>query len=398
LLLGQKAINKLVSSCCKNICFYLNAKALLLLHFISHIILIILEKNSTFIKTFCLFVRLRRMIIYQNKSLKPYNTFGIDVNAAQFVEVKTAEEIQVLCRSFNLSERKFLVVGGGSNLLLTTDFDGMVIKIELKGLDITKEDENHIWVKAMAGEAWHDFVMFAVDHNYAGVENLSLIPGCVGAAPMQNIGAYGAEIRDTCDHLFAIEIATGNLVKFTNAECKFGYRESIFKNEAKNKYIIYSVVFKLNKNPKLNTSYGAIKQTLDSKGITTPSIKDISNAVIEIRQSKLPNPKELGNAGSFFKNPEISNEVFDDLKLKYPGVVGYPTSTNMTKVAAGWLIEQCGWKGKVVGHTGSHKNQALVLVNYGNATGQEIWDLAMAIKESVYVKFGIHINPEVNIV
>ncbi len=338
------------------------------------------------------------MIIYQNKSLKHYNTFGIDVYSAQFVEVKTAEEIQVLCRSFNLSERKFLVIGGGSNLLLTSDFDGMVIKIELKGLDITKEDENHIWVKAMAGEAWHDFVMYAVDHNYAGVENLSLIPGCVGAAPMQNIGAYGAEIKDTCDHLFAIEIATGNLVKFTNTECKFGYRESIFKNEAKNKYIIYSVVFKLNKNPKLNTSYGAIKQTLDAKGITAPSIKDISNAVIEIRQSKLPNPKDLGNAGSFFKNPEISNEVFDDLKLKYPDVVGYPTSTNLTKVAAGWLIEQCGWKGKVVGNTGSHKNQALVLVNYGDATGQEIWDLAMAIKESVYLKFGIHINPEVNIV
>ncbi len=338
------------------------------------------------------------MIIYQNKSLKAYNTFGIDVEATQFVEVNTAEEIQVLCRSFNLSERNFLVIGGGSNLLLTKKFEGMVIKINLKGVDVIKEDENNVWVKAMAGEHWHSFVMYAVQNNYAGVENLSLIPGCVGAAPMQNIGAYGVEIKDTFDYLHAIEISTGNLVKIGKEECKFGYRESIFKTEAKNKYIIYSVVFKLNKNAVLNTSYGAIKQVLGNKNIHTPTIKNISDAVIEIRQSKLPNPSELGNAGSFFKNPEIDSAIFENIKQKYPDMVGYATSTSKTKVAAGWLIEQCGWKGKKIGNTGSHINQALVLVNYGNATGNEIWELALAIKNSVYQKFGIEICPEVNVV
>jgi UDP-N-acetylmuramate dehydrogenase len=338
------------------------------------------------------------MHIFQNKSLKPYNTFGIEAKAEQFVEVNTPEEVQVLCQTFNLVDRKLLVLGGGSNILLTGDFSGMVIKVNLKGLDVIREDENHVWVKAMAGEKWHDFVVYCVNRNYAGVENLSLIPGCVGAAPMQNIGAYGAEIKDTFEELFAIEIESGKLVKFNNKDCGFGYRESVFKNELKGKYIIISITFKLSKNPNLNTTYGAIQETLNKKGISQPSIKEVSDAVISIRQSKLPDPKELGNSGSFFKNPEISNEKFQSLKSQYPELPGYPTSPGQTKIAAGWLIEQCGWKGKVVGNTGAHKNQALVLVNYGEATGAEILNLAKAIQDSVKEKFGIQINPEVNII
>jgi UDP-N-acetylmuramate dehydrogenase len=338
------------------------------------------------------------MHIFQNKSLKPYNTFGIEAKAEQFVEVNTTEEVQVLCQTFNLVDRKLLVLGGGSNILLTGDFKGMVIKVNLRGLDVIREDENHVWVKAMAGEKWHDFVVYCVNRNYAGVENLSLIPGCVGAAPMQNIGAYGSEIKDTFEELFAIEIESGKLVKFNNKDCGFAYRESVFKNELKGKYIIISTTFKLSKNPNLNTTYGAIQETLNKKGITNPSIKEVSEAVIAIRQSKLPDPKELGNSGSFFKNPEISVDKFNSLKIQFADLPGYPTKPGMVKIAAGWLIEQCGWKGKVVGNTGAHKNQALVLVNYGDAKGEEILALAKAIQDSVKEKFGIQITPEVNII
>ncbi len=338
------------------------------------------------------------MVIYQNISLKPYNTFGIDVKAAQFVEVNTVEEVQVLCTTFNLSERNKLIIGGGSNILLTKDFDGMVIKMNLKGMDAIKEDQNHVWVKAMCGEPWHEFVQYCVAKNLSGVENLSLIPGCVGAAPMQNIGAYGVEIKDSFEELFAIEIESGKLVKFTNAECKFGYRESVFKHEHKNKFIIVAVTFKLSKDPKPNTSYGAIQEVLKQKGIEQPSIKDVSEAVIAIRQSKLPDPKVLGNSGSFFKNPEIPLAQFEKLKLEHPSIPGYPVGTENIKVPAGWLIEQCGWKGKKVGNTGSHKDQALVLVNYGDATGNEIYQLALAIQASVQESFGITIHPEVNLI
>lgn len=338
------------------------------------------------------------MVIYQNISLKPYNTFGIDVKAEQFVEVKTIEEVQVLCTTFILAERKNLILGGGSNILLTKDFDGMVIKMNLKGLDIIKEDENHAWVKAMSGEVWHDFVMYCINKNLSGVENLSLIPGCVGAAPMQNIGAYGTEIKETFEELFAVEMESGKLVKFTNAECKFGYRESIFKHEAKGRYIIVAVTFKLSKKPNYNITYGALKEKLTHDGIAEPSLKAISDAVIAIRVAKLPDPKELGNSGSFFKNPEISNTEFNALKEKFSDIKGFPLPDNKVKVPAGWLIEQCGWKGKKVGNTGAHKNQALVLVNYGNATGKEIWNMAIAIQQSVQEKFGINIEPEVNII
>ncbi len=338
------------------------------------------------------------MVIYQNISLKPYNTFGIDVNAAQFVRVNTIEEVQVLCTTFNLAERKKLIFGGGSNLLLTQDFDGMAIKIELNGINKIKEDDKFVWIKAMSGEVWHHLVMYAVDNNYYGLENLSLIPGCVGAAPMQNIGAYGVEIKDTFEELTAVEIETGKLVTFKNEECKFGYRESIFKNEAKDKYIIVSVTFKLSKKGNLNTQYGAISDTLKQKGIAEPSIRDVSDAVIAIRSSKLPDPKVLGNSGSFFKNPEIQANQYDALKLKYPTIPGYPLNTDLVKVPAGWLIEQCGFKGKRIGNTGAHKDQALVLVNYGEATGNEIFALAKQIQATVFETFGIKITPEVNII
>lgn len=338
------------------------------------------------------------MYIQQHIALKPYNTFGIDAFAREFVEVSTVEELEVLASTFNLASRNVLVLGGGSNVLLTKDFDGMVIKNAIKGITLEKEDGEHVWVKAMAGEVWHDFVLYCIDHGYAGVENLSLIPGCVGAAPMQNIGAYGTEIKDVFDSLDAISIDTAETVSFDREDCRFGYRESVFKHEAKGKYIIVSVTFRLSKQPALNISYGAIRQTLEHHHITHPTIKDVSNAVIEIRRSKLPDPKVLGNAGSFFKNPEIADAQFTALKEQYPELPGYPASAGHTKVAAGWLIEQCGWKGKRVGNTGSHKDQALVLVNYGDASGDEIKALAYDIRHSVQEKFGITIDPEVNII
>lgn len=337
------------------------------------------------------------MNIQQNVSLKPYNTFGLDVLAKEFVVVNTLEELCILCAAFNLSNRKLLILGGGSNVLLTQDFDGMVIKMNLKGIEVVGQNDEHVWVKAMAGEVWHEFVLYCIANNLAGVENLSLIPGCVGAAPMQNIGAYGVEIKDTFDCLEAVEIATGDVVVFNREECQFGYRESIFKQEAKGKYIIASVTFRLSLNPSFNVSYGAIQQTLEKQGISELSLKAISDAVVHIRKTKLPDPKVLGNAGSFFKNPEITTAQYNELKERFADIPGYPAGTGMVKVAAGWLIEQCGWKGKVVGNTGSHKDQALVLVNYGQATGAEIWQLAMSIQASVLEKFGITIMPEVNV-
>ncbi|MES2558788.1 MAG: UDP-N-acetylmuramate dehydrogenase [Bacteroidota bacterium] len=338
------------------------------------------------------------MNIQQNVSLKFLNTFGIEARAKEFVEIKSQEELEVLCINFNLKDRKVLVLGGGSNMLLTQDVDGMVIKISIKGISIVAENDDYVWVKAMAGEVWHDLVLWTIEKGYGGLENLSLIPGCVGASPMQNIGAYGVEIKHTFDSLEAIELDGGTIKTFSHAECKFGYRESIFKQEAKGKYIIFSVTYKLSKKPSFNTTYGAIQQTLQKNGVVEPSVKTISDAVIEIRSTKLPDPKVLGNAGSFFKNPEIPNAQFAELKQRFPEAVGYPATEGYTKVAAGWMIEQCGWKGKHVGHTGSHKDQALVLVNYGGATGKEIWQLAMDIQHSVFEKFGVIITPEVNVI
>jgi UDP-N-acetylmuramate dehydrogenase len=339
-----------------------------------------------------------QMILKPNISLKPFNTFGIDAIASDFIEIDSIETLQFVIANFNLANRKTLVIGGGSNMLITKNFDGLVLKMSIKGIEKVNEDNDYVYLKAMAGEAWHGFVLYCVANNYSGVENLSLIPGYVGAAPMQNIGAYGVEIKDTCHEVEAYAIENNEVKIFSNADCKFGYRESIFKHEAKGKYIISSVTFKLAKQAKINVSYGAIQDVLKSKNIENPTIQDVSEGVIAIRESKLPNPKVLGNAGSFFKNPEIPTEEYLTLKEKHPALVGYKTSETHTKLAAGWLIEQCGWKGKVVGNTGSHKDQALVLVNYGNATGNEIWKLAMQIQESVFEKFGVTIVPEVNVI
>ncbi|AFM04780.1 UDP-N-acetylmuramate dehydrogenase [Bernardetia litoralis DSM 6794] len=341
--------------------------------------------------------------ILQNISLKHYNTFGIDCTAKNFVEVKTVDELKTILEIVEQENYpSIFILGGGSNVLFLKNFDGLVIKNSITGIQKVDENNENIILYAGAGENWHQFVLFCLKNNYGGVENLSLIPGTVGAAPMQNIGAYGVEVRNIVKRVKVIDRKTQEQLWISNSECKFGYRSSIFKHQAKDKYIIIGVEFRLTKkNHILNTSYGAIQNSLHALNLQanqTPTINQISKAVIEIRQSKLPNPKEIGNGGSFFKNPEIPSSQFEKLKNKFPTIVGYPISEEITKVPAGWLIEQCGWKGKVVGNTGAHKNQALVLVNYGNAKGEEIWNLAKEIQKSVFDKFGITIEPEINIV
>lgn len=338
------------------------------------------------------------MTIQENYPMRNLNTFGINVHAKLFTGFSSIDEARSLLSDKKLSKEKRLVLGGGSNILFTGDFNGIVMKNELKGIDLINEDADHFFVKAGAGESWHVFVMHCIDNNYAGLENLSLIPGNVGAGPMQNIGAYGVELKDTFYELEALNLKTLAMEKFTNEECKFGYRESIFKREAKDRYIITSVTFRLNKKPVLNTSYGAIEKELEEMGVKEPSIKTVSQAVINIRRSKLPDPAQIGNAGSFFKNPVVSAEKYESLKKDFPSIVGYPNSSSEIKLAAGWLIEQCGWKGKTFGDAGVHKLQALVLVNYGNAKGEEIFGLSQRVMDSVKEKFGVELEREVNIV
>lgn len=336
------------------------------------------------------------MQVQKNISLQAYNTFGIAVNAQQFVEINALSDLEYLPALVKENEN-ILILGGGSNLLFTQDYNGLVIKNNLKGISQIKEDADTILIKAMAGETWHNLVMYCVENNFGGIENLSLIPGCVGASPIQNIGAYGVELKDVFVELEAMELQTGNIITVDKITCNFGYRNSIFKQDWKGKYIIISVTLQLQKNPKLNTSYGAIQHTLSKNNIANPSIKDISDAVIAIRQSKLPDPKVIGNAGSFFKNPEVEKSVYDNLLKQFPDMPGYPISDSIIKIPAGWLIEQCGFKGKHIGNTGAHKDQALVLVNYGGATGKEIINLAMQIQKTVFEKFGVTIEPEVNV-
>jgi len=338
------------------------------------------------------------MEILDNVSLKYFNTFGIDVIAQKFCSIKTKENILELIQKQFIHFRKHLFIGGGSNILLCNNVEGLVIKNEINGIDIINEDEHFIWIKSLSGTNWHAFVLFCVENNFGGIENLSLIPGTVGAAPMQNIGAYGVELKDTFIELEAIHLKTAETKIFTKEDCRFGYRESIFKKEEKGNYFIYSVTFKLSKQPKVNIAYGDIQKILDGKSITSPTIKDVSDAVIEIRQSKLPNPKEIGNAGSFFKNPEVDIEIAEKIKQDFPEMPKYDLPNGKVKIPAGWLIEQCGWKGKQVGNTGSHEKQALVIVNYGNATGSEIWQHALAVQQSVKDKFGITLDAEVNII
>ncbi|HTK21203.1 MAG TPA: UDP-N-acetylmuramate dehydrogenase [Mucilaginibacter sp.] len=335
--------------------------------------------------------------IQENVSLKNFNTFGIDVSAKYFVEIGHEDELVELFMDPQWRQMERLVLGGGSNMLMVKDFDGLVIRVNIRGID-HRINHNEVFVEAGAGEVWNDFVNFCVAREYAGVENLSLIPGSVGASPIQNIGAYGVELKDVFYSCHAFEIATGTFRTFTNEDCRFGYRDSIFKNELKEKYVITSVKFKLSLVPNLNLKYGAIEQELVNRGIVSPTIKDVSQVVSHIRVSKLPDPSTIGNAGSFFKNPVITKDQFDTVHTKFPEVVNYPAGNDQVKLAAGWLIEQCGWKGKVVGHTGTWKNQALVLVNHGGATGEEVYSLSSQIIDSVYRKFGVLLEREVNII
>ncbi|PRY15413.1 UDP-N-acetylmuramate dehydrogenase [Pontibacter ummariensis] len=330
-------------------------------------------------------------------SLKPYNTFGIDVKAKFFARFESVEELQQLLQRQELQQAPLLILGGGSNLLFTKNFDGVVLQNGIKGIEVLGEDDNFVYVKAGGGEVWHDFVLHALQQNWGGVENLSLIPGTVGAAPLQNIGAYGVELKDVFHELEAVHLASGQVHRFNNEACKFGYRESIFKNEVKGQYVVTAVTFRLHKQHQLNTSYGALQTTLAEMQIAQPTIQDVSAAVCHIRQTKLPDPKQIGNAGSFFKNPEIPLAQFEALQKDFPSIPSYPVSETTVKVPAGWLIEQCGWKGKVIENYGVHKNQALVLVNYGGAQGENIRQLAYQIIASVQDKFGITLHPEVNI-
>jgi UDP-N-acetylmuramate dehydrogenase len=337
------------------------------------------------------------MQIQHNFSLKKYNTFGIEAKAKQFVAVHSTEELKQVLETHK-GEAKF-ILGGGSNMLLTQDINALVIHVDLKGIKIIKEDDDHVWVESRAGEVWHEFVLWTIDQNFGGLENMSLIPGNVGTTPIQNIGAYGTEIKDTFVSCNAMNIATQEMKTFEKAECKFGYRESIFKQEAKDQYVITSVVFQLTKrNHKINTAYGDITKELEKNNIVTPTLKEVSNAVIAIRQSKLPDPKELGNSGSFFKNPIIPKALYEKAHAQFPEMPHYVVSETEVKVPAGWLIEQAGFKGKRFGDAGIHKNQALVLVNYGNATGQEILAVSRDIQATVLEKYGIAIEAEVNVI
>ncbi len=335
------------------------------------------------------------MQVHQNTSLKQYNTFGIDVMARYFLAFKNTDELK---EAFELPAINYqLVLGGGSNLLFTKNVDGLVLKNEIGGIGIVKEDDAFVFVKAGAGVNWHQLVMYCVEQNFGGVENLSLIPGNVGASPMQNIGAYGVELKDVFEELEAYHLHDKNIVHFSNADCEFGYRESVFKRKLKNQFVILSVTFKLRKQPIFTTSYGAINQELEKMGVIDLSVQMISQAVINIRSSKLPDPKLIGNAGSFFKNPSVSAEKYNELKNEFAAMVGYTNVDGTVKLAAGWLIEQCGFKGYRIGDAGCYEKQALVLVNYANATGKEIYTLSEEILQAVQKKFGVVLEREVNI-
>lgn len=337
------------------------------------------------------------MKIEENISLKPYNTFGIDAKALYFASIYTEDELLEALSYFK--KQPVFVLGGGSNMLLTKDITIPVIHLNLKGIEVVEEHTDFTYVKVQAGENWHQFVLWCLENNYGGVENLSLIPGNVGTSPIQNIGAYGVELKDVMHQCEAVSVHTFQKTTFTNKACKFGYRESVFKTTEKGNYIITSVTFKLTRqNHILHTGYGDIQRQLAENNITKPTIQEVSRAIIAIRQAKLPDPKELGNSGSFFKNPVINKEQFANFHSNNPTAPYYTASEDTFKVPAGWLIEQCGFKGKRIGDAGVHKNQALVLVNYGNATGTQIWELAKSIQQTVLQTFNIQLEAEVNIV
>lgn len=335
-------------------------------------------------------------VLQESISLKPYNTFGIPVNARYFAEIVSERDLVQLLNSGLIREQKLLVLGGGSNILFTEDFNGLVIKVSIPGIK-SIEDGNNVIVTSGAGVVWNDLVHYCVQRGFGGIENLSLIPGTVGASPIQNIGAYGVELKDVFESCVAYEIATGRARVFTYKDCQFGYRDSIFKNELKNQYIITSVTLRLNKIPNVNIQYGAIKDELANRNISSPTISDVSAVVSDIRVSKLPDPSTIGNAGSFFKNPIIDQAQFDPIFKQFPEIVHYPAPNGRVKLAAGWLIEQCGFKGIISGETGTWKNQALVLVNHGHATGQEVYSFSEQIVVAVDAKFHVKLEREVNI-
>ena len=328
-----------------------------------------------------------------NVDLKPYNTFGLAATAQYFSKLSSVEELSNLN-----TNAPVLVLGGGSNLLFRDNIDGFVVKNEIMGIDLIREDADHVYVRAGAGENWHGFVEHCIAKGWCGVENLALIPGCIGASPMQNIGAYGVEIKDVFHSLEAWHLQDKELHSFSLEDCAFGYRESVFKRKYKGQYIITHVTYRLRKTPEFHISYGAIQQELEHMGVQGLSIRAVADAVIGIRRSKLPDPAVIGNAGSFFKNPEVPAETFVALKQRFPDIVGYSTSSGMVKLAAGWLIERAGWKGYRKGDAGVHENQALVLVNYGQATGDEIFQLSEEILHSIDAQFGVHLEREVNII
>ncbi len=332
----------------------------------------------------------------QNKELLPFNTFGLAATAAHYAVVTTAKDVR---SALQRGIRPIRVLGGGSNILFTKNVEGLLLKNEIMGKEIVRRWPHRVHVRVGGGENWHQFVLWAVDNNLGGIENLSLIPGTVGASPIQNIGAYGVEIKDVFVRLRAIDLETGKERVFSKKECAFGYRDSVFKREAKGRYLIKEVVFSLTtQQHRINTSYGDISKTLETLGITTPpTIADISRAVVHIRSSKLPDPQKIGNCGSFFKNPELPAAVLTEIRREYPQAPGYDLPDQRVKIPAGWLIEQCGWKGKRVGNTGCYEKQALVLVNHGGATGGEALQLAQDIIASVKARFGIELEPEVNI-
>lgn len=338
------------------------------------------------------------MRVYQNVSLRPYHTFGMEVQARYFASFTSVAELQTLLQMPALKDLPKLILGGGSNILFTQDFAGVVLKNNILGVELRDLNEEITLVKAGGGVGWHDLVEYTIARGLGGLENLSLIPGTVGAAPLQNIGAYGVELKDVFESLEAVHLETGQLATFNQEQCRFGYRESIFKNEAKGKYLVATVTLRLSKKPKFNTSYGALTQTLAQRPTEELSLQAISDAVCHIRRSKLPDPARIGNAGSFFKNPEIPVAQFETLQQQYPAVPSYPTTPGRVKIPAGWLIEQAGWKGRRFDNYGVHQDQALVLVNYGGARGRQVQDLAHQIIDSVQEKFGIQLQPEVNII
>jgi len=335
------------------------------------------------------------MQIHENFPLKAYNTFSIDAKTRFFNSFSFVDELEEKLTIY--SDDPIFILGGGSNILFTKDYDGAILKNEIKGIELQHEDADHVYVKVGAGENWHQFVLHCIHHNWAGVENLSLIPGNIGASPIQNIGAYGVELDDVFWSLEAFHLSEKKIHTFTATDCEFGYRDSVFKNRYKNEFAILSVTFQLKKKPIYHISYGAITEELEKMGVKDLSIKAVSQAVINIRSSKLPDPQKIANAGSFFKNPEVATEKYEALKLQFPNIVAYPLAKGSVKLAAGWMIEQCGWKGYRKGDAGCHAKQALVLVNYGNATGKEIYDLSEEILQSVKNKFDVFLDREVNI-